>query len=128
MARILLVDDDDAVRRVVRLNFERAGHTVTEAASAFQALDLVKVERPDAVVSDVFMPGMNGLVFYHHLMERVPSLRHRVIFLTGANRDPAVHRPIEQLGAPLLGKLDDVRLLLDAVRLALLRPLAPEES
>ncbi len=128
MARILLVDDDESVRRVVRLNFERAGHAVTEAESAFKALDLVKLERPDAVVSDVFMPGMNGLIFYQHLMERVPSLRNRVVFLTGANRDPEVHRPIEQLGVPLLGKLDDLQLLVDAVRLALLRPLEPEEN
>jgi CheY-like chemotaxis protein len=128
MARILLVDDDDAVRRVVRLTFERAGYTVTEAESAFQALDLLKAQRPDAVVSDVFMPGMNGLVFYHHLMERAPSLRNRVIFLTGANRDPDVHRSIEQLGAPLLGKLDNLQLVLDAVRVALLRPLEPGVS
>jgi len=128
MARILLVDDDDAVRRVVRLTFERAGYTVTEAESAFQALDLLKAQTPDAVVSDVFMPGMNGLVFYHHLMERAPSLRNRVIFLTGANRDPAVHRSIEQLGAPLLGKLDNLQLVLDAVRVALLRPLEPGVS
>lgn len=128
MARILLVDDDDAVRRVVRLTFERAGYTVTEAESAFQALDLLKVQRPDAVVSDVFMPGMNGLVFYHHLMERAPALRNRVIFLTGANRDPDVHRSIEQLGAPLLGKLDNLQLVLDAVRVALLQPLEPGVS
>jgi CheY-like chemotaxis protein len=123
MARILLVDDDAAVRRVVRLTFERGGHVVVEAESAFKALDLLKHERPDAVVSDVFMPGMNGLVFYEHLMQRTPSLRNRVVFLTGANRDPAVYRAIEQLGVPLLGKLDNLQLVLDAIRLALLRPL-----
>jgi hypothetical protein len=44
------------------------------------------------------------------------------VFLTGANQDPDVHRPIEQLGVPLLGKLDDLSLVVDAVRVALLRP------
>ena len=126
MARILLVDDDDAVRRVLRLMFERAGHTVTEAESALQALDLLQTERLDAVVCDVFMPGMDGLVCYRHLLERAPRLRNRVVFLTGANRDPEVHRPIEQLGVPLLGKLDDLQLVIDAVDVALLRPLEPE--
>ena len=126
MARILLVDDDAAVRRVVRLTFERAGHTVVEAESAFQALDLLKSELPDAVVSDVYMPGMDGLVFYQHLVQRAPSLRSRVVFLTGANRDPDVHRPIEKLGVPLLGKHDDLQLVIDAIRVALLRPLEPE--
>src|SRR4051812_35308185 len=126
MARILLVDDDAAVRRVVRLRFERAGHSVSEAESAADALDMVSRVHPDAVVSDVFMPGMSGLAFYELLMQRKPTLRHRVVFLTGANRDPEVHQSIEQLGVPLLGKLDDLQLLLDAVRVALLRPLVAE--
>lgn len=126
MPLILLVDDDSAVRRVLRRFFERSGFAVTEAESAYQALDLLKTENPDAVVSDVFMPGMNGLVFYQHLMERAPRLRHRVVFHTGANRDPDVHRSIEQLGVPLLGKLDNLQLVLDAIRVALLVPLDPE--
>lgn len=126
MAKILVVDDDAAVRRVVRLRFERAGHTVTEAESAFQALDVLKTEPPDAVVCDVVMPGMDGLTFYQHLVERAPNLRNRVVFLTGANRDPGVHQPIERLGVPLLGKLDDLQLVLDAVHVALLPPHVPE--
>ncbi len=127
MAIILVVDDDAAVRRVVRLVFERTGHTVIEAASAFQALGMLKgPPAPDAVVSDVLMPGMNGLQFYRHLAERAPHLRHRVVFLTGASRDPDIHLPIEQLGVPLLGKLDNLQLVIDAVRVALLHPADPE--
>lgn len=127
MARILLVDDDAAMRRVVRLTFERAGHSVVEASSAFQGLGMLRGSAaPDAVVCDVLMPGMTGLQFYRHLSERAPQLKQRVVFLTGANQDPEVHRPIEQLGVPLLGKLDDLRLVLDAVRIALLRPIQPD--
>lgn len=115
------------MRRVVRLTFERAGYTVAEASSAFKALGMLRgADAPDAVVCDVLMPGMTGLQFYRHLSERAPQLRDRVVFLTGANHDPDVHRPIEQLGVPLLGKLDDLRLVLDAVRVALLRPSQPE--
>ena len=123
MARILLVDDDASVRRVVRLSFERAGHEVDEASSAFEALSKLRGSgAPEAVVCDVLMPGMNGLQFYHHLAERAPQLRDRVVFLTGANRQPDVHQPIEQLGVPMLGKLDDMKLVIDAVRVALLKP------
>ena len=123
MAHILLVDDDPAVRRVVRLRFERHGHTVVEADSAFQALNLLnEPPSPDAVVSDVFMPGMTGLEFYRHLIERSPALHNRVVFLTVANRDPDVHREVEQLGVPLLSKQDDLELVIDAVRVALLKP------
>lgn len=122
MARILIVDDDEDVRRVLRLLLERAGHVVVEAESGDDALAMLSGEEcPDAVVSDVLMPGISGLAFYRELVVRVPSLRHRVVFLTGANSDPAVHLPIEQLGVPLLGKLDDLQLVVDAIRIALMR-------
>lgn len=122
MARILIVDDDESVRRVLRLLLERAGHAVVEAESGDDALAMLPSEAcPDAVVSDVLMPGISGLAFYQELVVRVPSLRHNVVFLTGANSDPAVHRPVELLGVPLLGKLDDLQLVVDAIRIALMR-------
>ncbi len=123
MANILVVDDDPAMRRAVRMLFERRGHDVGEAASATEALELINSDAsPDAVVCDVLMPGMNGLELYRRIVEASPGLKDRVVFLTGANRDPAVHLPIEQLGVPLLGKLDDLELVVDAVRIALLHP------
>ena len=124
MPRILVVDDDAQIRRVLRALFERSGHLVREAATATDALESLALpaeERPEAVVSDVLMPGMSGLEFYERLVVLAPDLRERVVFLTGANHDPSVHLPIEQLGVPLLGKLDDLQLLVDAIRLALLR-------
>jgi DNA-binding NarL/FixJ family response regulator len=75
----------------------------------------------DAVVSDVLMPEVNGVAFYDSLVSRVPELLHRVVFLTGAARDPQVQVPIEQRGVPLISKLDDFSLVVDAVRLALLQ-------
>lgn len=102
--------------------FERVGHDVKEAESGDAALaTLDGPTPPDAVVSDVLMPGLSGIAFYHKLAERAPHLRRRVVFLTGANHDPDVHRPIEQLGVPMLGKLDDLQLVVDAIRIALLR-------
>lgn len=123
MASILIVDDDDAIRRALHKTLERSGHTVVEAGSAAEALSIIGGKtRVDAVISDVMMPVMNGLVFYRRLIDRAPRLQNRVIFLTGANRDPEVHLPIEQFGVPLLGKLDDMQLVMDALRLLLMRP------
>ncbi len=110
------------MRRAMRAFFERAGFIVEEAASAAQALAHVAEGKPaDAVVSDVLMPETNGVMFYDRLMEVAPHLVNRVVFLTGAARDPRVHGPIEQRGVPLISKMDDLRLVVDAVRVALLR-------
>jgi CheY-like chemotaxis protein len=114
------------MRSALRKLFERAGLTVLEAESGGGAFEVIASD-PDisAVVSDFLMPEINGLDFYDALVARSPHLRGRVIFLTGAARDPRVHHPLEQRGVPLISKLDDLEIVLDAVKLALLRrPLA----
>ena len=123
MAHVLLIDDDDGVRRVLRKMFERAGHSVSEADSAEVAFAVVNSPTPPAaIVSDVLMPGVDGLTFYRQLVAQAPSLRHRVVFLSGASTEPEVHDAIEQFGVPLIGKLGDLQLVVDAVAIALLRP------
>jgi len=122
MATVLLVDDESAVRRALRKIFEHGGLTVLEADSGRHALDAIAAHADiAAVVSDFLMPEIDGLAFYDSLLACAPHLRHRVVFLTGAARDPEVHYPLEQRGVPLLSKLDDLHIVLDAVRLALLR-------
>lgn len=123
MARILVIDDDGAMRRILRTLFERGGHTVLEAESAPDALRMVADDAtsPDAIVCDVLMPEMNGVEFYQALSKEAPALRDRLVFLTGASREPEVHTIIENLGVPLLGKLDDLQLVVDAIRIALFR-------
>jgi CheY-like chemotaxis protein len=118
---VLLVDDEPSMRRALRAFFERAGFGVVEAASAREALEHVrKGHAADGVVSDVLMPDVNGLAFYDQLVSLAPSLANRVVFLTGASGDPKVHTPIEARGVPLLSKMDDLRLVVDAVRVAML--------
>jgi DNA-binding NtrC family response regulator len=119
---VLLVDDESAVRRALRRIFEKGGLTVREAESARGALEAIATDPGiAAVVSDFLMPETNGLDFYDALVSVAPHLRHRVVFLTGAARDPMVHQPLEQRGVPLINKLEDLQIVLDAVKLALLR-------
>jgi len=123
MPTILVVDDEESVRRALQKILERGGMSVISAASAAEALSLVDGGRNvDAVVSDVLMPGMSGLAFYDELIRRSPALLRRVIFLTGAAQDPAVYCSIEQRGVPLISKIDDLMLVLDAIRVSLLHP------
>jgi len=59
--RILLVDDDPNISRLVRLYLEKEGYAVTEAVRGDQALELFRQSPPDLVLLDVMLPGMDGL-------------------------------------------------------------------
>ncbi len=121
MALVLVVDDDDGVRRALRKLLERAGHNVAEAASGTSALGVLAAEPSvGVVVSDVIMPGLDGVTFYDQVAARWPHLSRRVIFLTGSSHEPGIQAALESRGTPLLGKLGDLQLVVDAVRLALL--------
>lgn len=61
MSKILIVDDEDNVLLAFERILSAAGHTVLVSSSGEQALEAAQSERPDAVVLDVRMPGMNGL-------------------------------------------------------------------
>ena len=120
---VLLVDDERAVRSALRKIFERGGLSVREATSGREALETLADDTSiTAVVSDFIMPELDGLDFYDALVARSPHLRNRVVFLTGAARDPTVYQPLEDRGVPLINKLEDLNIVLDAVKLVLLRP------
>ncbi|MDX2192504.1 MAG: response regulator [Gemmatimonadales bacterium] len=122
MVNVMLVDDEASIRRALRALFERTGFQVSEAASAEAALAAVAAgPTPDAMVCDVLMPGKNGVALYDALVETAPGLAGRIVFLTGAAHEPAVCAPIEARGVPLVSKFDDLHLVVDAVRVGLLK-------
>ncbi len=67
--RLLLVDDEAALREPLAEYLTRQGFSVTEAVSAAQARSLLKVELPDLVLLDIMMPGEDGLSLCRHLAE-----------------------------------------------------------
>lgn len=81
MTQILLVDDDTNVLLTLAIALRRAGHTVTVAQNGWQALNLLRGQKFDFMISDVKMPGMTGV----ELAQRAHHLNHppRVI-LTSA--------------------------------------------
>lgn len=60
MPHILIIDDDPGVRGVLQAMLERAGHEVTAGCSGLEGLQLARARRPDLVLLDIEMPGMNG--------------------------------------------------------------------
>jgi len=61
MTRVLVVDDDPVILRLLQVNFEMEGYEVATAADGLEGLAAVGVNRPDIVVSDVMMPKLDGL-------------------------------------------------------------------
>lgn len=84
MAQILLIDDDDAFRTMLRRTLERAGHTVIEAEEGQAALRLLSSPAVDLVVTDIIMPGMEGLQTIQELRRTHP--RVKVIAISGGGR------------------------------------------
>jgi CheY-like chemotaxis protein len=71
MQSIIVIDDNDEVRAVVTAVLKNFGFTVFEATSGDEAIRLILAERPDLIISDVQMPGMDG----HHLLTTIRDLQ-----------------------------------------------------
>jgi two-component system, cell cycle sensor histidine kinase and response regulator CckA len=78
---IVIVDDEEPVRRLAREILERAGYHVMEAASGRQALELLETFAADLLLTDIVMPGMSGLALAAVAHHRWPDLH--VLFMSG---------------------------------------------
>ena len=85
-ARILVVDDDADMLRLLSMRLHAAGYQVTAVPTAEAALAQLTVERPHLVLSDVRLPGQDGLSLFAEIRERHPSLP--VILLTAHGTIP----------------------------------------
>jgi DNA-binding response OmpR family regulator len=83
-AHILLVDDDALLRRSLVLNLEEAGYRASASSTAEEALSIAARDRPDLIVLDIGLPGMDGLDALRHFQSR---LGVPVIFLTARRRE-----------------------------------------
>jgi CheY-like chemotaxis protein len=96
---VLVVDDQDVVRDIIRLTLERAGYTVLEASSPNAALDLVRGQvvddggSIDLLVTDVVMPEMDAFELADRITCEVPGVR---ILYTSGYTDAAAEGPFIQ--------------------------------
>ncbi len=112
---VLVVDDNPALRSVLRRYLERRGHEVTEASDGNEGLTAVAQKDFDRLIVDVHMPGKGGPEFYEGLGVSAPQLRPRTIFMTGGYVESAIERFIVESGRPALSKPFDLEELARAV-------------
>lgn len=121
MRRILVIDDDPAIRASTRRLLERAGYTVLEADEGKAGMRLLEADPVDLVLTDIYMPGEDGFATIRHLRRDFPAIK--IITMTGGVRAGLadLSDTAAALGAAsTLRKPFNKAQLLDAVRGALM--------
>lgn len=90
--KILAVDDEKHIVRLVQVNLERQGYQVVTANDGKEALEKVESERPDLVVLDVMMPYMDGFEVLQNLRRNASTRDIPVIMLTAKAQDADVFK------------------------------------
>jgi two-component system response regulator (stage 0 sporulation protein F) len=115
MASILIIDDEEIIRALLRSVLEAAGYEVTEAANGRIGLELYRQNPRDLVITDILMPELNGLDMLLELTREF--LRAKVIAISGAGEGKNVLDVAKLLGArQTFQKPFSVAKLLGAVR------------
>lgn len=97
MAVILVIDDEEMIRVLLRSALQTAGHEVTEATNGREGLDLYRKKPPDLVITDILMPELNGLDMLMELTREF--LDAKVIAISGAGGERNVLDVAKLLGA-----------------------------
>jgi CheY-like chemotaxis protein len=87
MAKILIIEDDDQVRLLIKAMLERDGHAVNEASSGAAGLELAAGETMDLIITDIIMPGMDGLEVIRELRREGRPVK--ILALSGGGRGDA---------------------------------------
>jgi CheY-like chemotaxis protein len=119
---VLLVEDEEALRRFLRHVLERAGYAVVEAADSRQALAMAERygQRIHLLLTDVVMPGMSGGQLAAEFLEKWPETS--VLFMSGYAHDVVVQHIVHTSGAAFLQKPFTPEVLLTRVRSAIDAP------
>ena len=81
MVRILVIDDDNSIRNLLRRILETAGHEVIEASNGRIALDMQRQKPAELIITDIFMPEKEGTEFIMDMNEEFPAVK--VIAMSG---------------------------------------------
>jgi DNA-binding response OmpR family regulator len=81
-ARVLVIDDEGPIRLLCRVNLEAAGMIVDEAENGATGIEAARKERPDVILLDVMMPGMDGWDVFGELVKEERTAAIPVVFLT----------------------------------------------
>ena len=97
MASILVIDDDPDTREVLQGTLESAGHTVALASDGKQGVQAYRASRTDLVITDLYMPGQEGLETIKQLRMEFPDVR--IVAMSGKPTGGTMLSVAKSLGA-----------------------------
>lgn len=95
--KVLIIDDEEHILQTMRLAFERLGHEAVTLAEPLKTIPVAKRERPDAILLDIMMPGVDGFATYHALRED-PELEGIPVVILTALDDELTTRISREIG------------------------------
>lgn len=90
MKRIFIADDEPHVLRVLKLSLEKEGYSVTTCANGAEAAELIMIEQPDILITDIQMPRMTGEELCRLIQQNIPERNFLIFVLT--SRTEIEHR------------------------------------
>jgi CheY-like chemotaxis protein len=118
MLKILVIDDESNLRKVMACNLTASGYSVSTAKNGEEGLKAAQIHKPDLVVLDVKMPGMSGWDVLTNL-RNTPKLRQVPVIISTAYLSPNDEERTKEVGICYLAKPFNVSELLAQVKKAL---------
>lgn len=112
--RILVVDDEPAICKALKIALERAGYEAISAQSGDSALMLLGLQHVDVLLLDLRIPDTRGDVVFELAAATHPQLRHQTLFMTGDISERA-HKLIQSCKCPVIRKPFALRAMIAAV-------------
>jgi two-component system, OmpR family, response regulator len=113
VARVLIVDDVEIVRKALQIGVKKMGHVTDGASNPLEALELARAHPPDLALVDYRMPGMDGVAFFNALQKELGARCPKVLFVSATpaeevrqKLDPQGMRPAGFVKKPF--HLDDL--------------------
>ena len=114
-ARLLIVDDEAAQMKALCRTLEEEHYSVTGFTSATQALEVLRRQEFDLLLTDLQMPDMSGMDLYAEVQRRFPGVAERFVFVTGGAFSPEAKRFLEEVAPSVIHKPFRIEEVLDLI-------------
>jgi CheY-like chemotaxis protein len=113
--RILVIDDEPSVCEFLNDALTQEGYSVSTVNTAVSALEQMKSDKYDLIMLDIKMPEMDGIALHEHLLYLEPSLKNKIVFITGDTVSPDTKDYLDKTEAICITKPFDLNSLKDDI-------------